>query len=111
MTEAEILELIKNGESVTVEFKKSTNEITRDVYDTVCSFSNLDGGHIFLGIKDNGVIVGVTPEAVDQMKKDFITAVNNSNKIYPPMYLTPEEIQVEEHIIFAYICASRHAGL
>ena len=27
MTEAEILELIKNGESITVEFKKSTNEI------------------------------------------------------------------------------------
>lgn len=115
MTEAEILELIKNGESVTVEFKKSTNEITRDVYDTVCSFSNRDGGHIFLGIKDNGVIVGVTPEAVDQMKKDFITAVNNSNKIYPPMYLTPEEIQVEEHIILhIYVPAGtqvcRHNG-
>lgn len=91
MTEAEILELIKNGESITVEFKQSTNEITKDVYDTVCSFSNRDGGHIFLGIKDNGIIIGIAPEAVDQMKKDFITAVNNSNKIYPPMYLTPEK--------------------
>lgn len=99
MTEAEILELIKDGEGITVEFKKSTNEITKDVYDTVCSFSNRDGGHIFLGIKDNGVIVGVAPEAVDQMKKDFVTAVNNSNKIYPPMYLTPEEIQIEGHIV------------
>ena len=99
MTEAEILELIKDGEGITVEFKKSTNEITKDVYDTVCSFSNRDGGHIFLGIKDNGVIVGVAPEAVDQMKKDFVTAVNNSNKIYPPMYLTPEEIQIEENIV------------
>lgn len=45
MTEAEILELIRSGESTTVEFKKSTNEITKDVYDTVCSFSNRDGLH------------------------------------------------------------------
>ena len=40
MTEAEVLELIKNGESITVELKKSTHEITKDVYDTVCSFAN-----------------------------------------------------------------------
>lgn len=86
MTEAEILELIRSGESTTVEFKKSTNEITKDVYDTVCSFSNRDGGHIFLGVEDNGLIIGIVPEALDQMKKDFVTAVNNSNKIYPPMY-------------------------
>ncbi|EOS38606.1 hypothetical protein C808_02816 [Lachnospiraceae bacterium M18-1] len=86
MTEANSLELIKIGESTTVEFKKSTNEITKDVYDTVCSFSNRDGGHIFLGVEDNGLIIGIVPEALDQMKKDFVTAVNNSNKIYPPMY-------------------------
>lgn len=29
MTEAEILNLINSGESTTVEFKKSTNEITK----------------------------------------------------------------------------------
>lgn len=115
MTEAECLELIKNGESITVEFKKSTNEITKDVYDTVCSFSNRDGGHIFLGIKDNGIIIGVAPEAVDQMKKDFVTAVNNSNKIYPPMYLTPEEIEIEGRIVLhIYVPAGtqvcRHNG-
>lgn len=86
MTEANSLELIKIGESTTVEFKKSTNEITKDVYDTVCSFSNRDGGHIFLGVEDNGLIIGIVPEALDQMKKDFVTAVNNSNKIYQPMY-------------------------
>ena len=52
MTEADSLELIKIGESTTVEFKKSTIDITKDVYETVCSFSNRDGGHIFLGVKD-----------------------------------------------------------
>ena len=42
----ELLSLIRQGESVTVEFKKSASEITKDVYDTVCSFSNRDGGYI-----------------------------------------------------------------
>lgn len=68
MPEADSLELIKIGESATVEFKKSTNEITKDVYDTVCSFSNRDGGHIFLGVEDNGSIIGIAPEALDRMK-------------------------------------------
>lgn len=47
----EMLELISGGESVTVEFKKTRSEVTKDVYETVCAFSNRDGGHIFLGIK------------------------------------------------------------
>ncbi len=70
MTESEALALIHGGESTTVEFKKSTIEITKDVSDTVCSFSNRDGGHIFLGVKDNGTVLGILPEAVDRMKKE-----------------------------------------
>ena len=66
MTEAELLKLIEDGENIRVEFKKSTTEITKDVYDTVCSFSNRDGGIILLGVKDNGEILGVAPDAVDR---------------------------------------------
>ena len=90
---------MNSGESTTVEFKKSTNEITKDVYDTVCAFSNREGGHIFLGVNDKGVVLGVSPDAVDQIKKEFVTTVNNVNKLYPPMYLMPEEVRVEEHLI------------
>ena len=75
MTESELLSLIQNGENNRTEFKKSANEITKDVYDTVCSFSNRDGGHIFLGIKDNGKIAGIAPDAVEKMKKDFIKEI------------------------------------
>lgn len=61
MTEAELLKLIHSGENIRVEFKKSTDDITKDVYDTVCSFSNRDGGTIILGVKDNGAILGIAP--------------------------------------------------
>ena len=76
MTEAKLLRLIEGGENIQVEFKKSTTEITKDVYDTVCSFSNRDGGTIVLGVKDNGEILGIAPDAVDRMKKDFVTSIN-----------------------------------
>ena len=89
MQEVELLELIRQGESISVEFKKSTNEITKDVYDTVCSFSNRDGGHIFLGVRDDGVILGINPDAAARMKKDFVTSINNAQKLYPPLYLQP----------------------
>lgn len=91
----ELLALIQNGENNTVEFKKSSAEVTKDVYESVCAFSNRYGGHIFLGVKDNGAILGIQPDCVDQMKKNFITSVNNENKMYPPLYLTPIEYEYD----------------
>ena len=92
----ELLELIYGGENITVEFKKSRTEVTKDVYETVCAFSNRDGGHIFLGVKDNGEIVGIEEDKVDKVKKEFLTSVNNENKMYPPLYLTPIEYEADE---------------
>lgn len=96
----ELFTLIQNGESLEVEFKKSTNDITKDVYETVCSFSNRNGGHIFLGVKDNGTILGIQPDCVEQMKKNFVTSINNENKMYPPLYLTPIEYEYDGKILF-----------
>lgn len=38
MIPQELLKLISSGESMTVEFKKSRTEVTKDVYETVCAF-------------------------------------------------------------------------
>ena len=100
MQEAELLSLIRQGEGINIEFKKSTSEITKDVYDTVCSFSNRDGGHIFLGVRDDGVILGVNPDAAARMKKDFVTSINNAQKLYPPLYLQPEQYTIDGKLIF-----------
>ena len=99
MTETELLTLIRGGENIRVEFKKSTNDVTKDVYDTVCSFSNREGGIIVLGVKDNGEVLGIDPDAIDRIKKDFVTSINNGQKINPPLYLQPETYTVDERTV------------
>lgn len=91
MTVKELKKIIDTGEKIDVEFKKSENDLTRDIYESVCSFNNRIGGHIILGVIDGTKeIRGVNPDRVDKMLKNFTTSINNANKINPPMYLTPE---------------------
>lgn len=99
MDEKEILNILSKGENHTTEFKKSQTSITKDVYESVCAFSNRDGGNIFLGVKDNGEILGIEPNCVEQIEKDFVTAINNSNKMYPPLFLSPKEYKIDGKII------------
>lgn len=47
------------GETIAVEFKRCGNGIEHDTYESVCSFLNRFGGDIFMGVLDNGTVVGV----------------------------------------------------
>lgn len=89
MTIEEINQLIQNGEKIDVEFKESKNGLNKDIYDSVCSFNNRNGGHILLGVNDKREIIGVSPDIIDKLIKEFTTSINNPQKIYPPLYLTP----------------------
>ena len=94
-----LTDIIKNGEGITTEFKECQNGLNRDVYDTVCSFLNRDGGNIFLGVKDDGTILGIPIDMVEKIKKEFITSVNNKNKLSPVFYLMPEEVICGDKVI------------
>jgi len=52
----EIKDIIAQGEGLTVEFKRTFN---RQVVETAVAFANKEGGKIFIGIADNGDIIGV----------------------------------------------------
>jgi ATP-dependent DNA helicase RecG len=92
--ERQLLEMIRQGEGISVEFKTCRNQLSRDVYETVCAFLNRYGGTILLGVADSGAIQGIDQDAVAQMKKDFVAAVNNPQKISPPAYLSVDEVTV-----------------
>ena len=90
-----ILDLIKSGEGMTIEFKESRNKLTKDIYETVCSFLNRLGGDIILGVDDHGQIVGIDPDQVAQIKKEFASNLNNRQKINPPFYLTLNPYEID----------------
>ncbi|MDF1617476.1 AlbA family DNA-binding domain-containing protein [Petrocella sp. FN5] len=73
--------IISSGESITVEFKESKKKLNKDVYESVCSLLNRYGGHLFLGIKDNGDIAGVDKDSAEQMKKDFVTSLKTKGTV------------------------------
>lgn len=104
LTEQRIKELIAEGEGTAVEFKTCRKHLNRDVYETVCAFLNRHGGRILLGVADDGELTGVDPEAAEQIKQDFINAINNPQKINPTCYLSVDEVEVSgRHLIHVYV--------
>ena len=102
-----ILNLLQQKESVTLEFKTCTNKINNSVYVTVCAFLNTIGGYIFLGVEDNGNIVGVNEEFVKDLRVAFSNTLNSQDKLDPPMPIMLNEAYIDGKIIlYAYIAES-----
>ncbi len=78
------------GETVAVEFKRCGGKIETDTYETVCSFLNRFGGDIYLGVNDNGAVIGIPEKAASDLIKNFISVVSNPNTFAPTVYLAPE---------------------
>ena len=99
MTSKEIKQLIQDGEKIDVEFKESRTALNKDVYNSVCSFNNRNGGHILLGVNNKKQIVGVEEDKVEKIIKEFITSVNNPQKINPSLYLVPTPVDIDGKIV------------
>ena len=77
MTIDEIKKLIQVGEKIDVEFKESKNALTKDVFDTVCSFNNRNGGHILLGVNDKREIIDCCSKFLNHFICPIFTNTNN----------------------------------
>jgi len=59
-TERQLLELIDQGESLTVEFKSDLNCLRdRELVAAVVALANTEGGILLLGVEDDGSITGL----------------------------------------------------
>lgn len=94
-----LIELISQGEGISIEFKECKNVLPKSVFETTYSFLNRFGGDIFLGVKDDKTIVGVDKESVKQIKADFVSTMNNPQKIFSTVYLHIDEFEVDEKIV------------
>lgn len=79
MKRTEVLELISNGEDSLVEFKR--DEVANyDLAKTLVAFLNLEGGTVLLGVEDDGAIIGVERERLEEWVSELCRA-----KIDPPI--------------------------
>lgn len=95
MQEKQIIELLNKGEGINIEFKESRNKLNRDVFESVCAFLNRNGGHLFLGVKDDGTVLGIDEDSVGKVKDNFVSSMNNPDKINPTCYLDVQEIKID----------------
>jgi hypothetical protein len=94
-----ILELIHQGESQKVEFKiKSPPEIF--LARIFSSFANSEGGIVLFGLSDDGKIIGLTAEEVDETLF-HINSVGNS--MLPKLFETGVTSIENKFIVFAII--------
>lgn len=85
MNNEELNIILSGGENSRTEFKEARTALPADVFQTVVSFLNYEGGIIILGANDTGEITGIDPLLVDQVKKDLVTTLNNKEIINPPV--------------------------
>lgn len=57
-----------------------------------------------MGVTDNGEIIGVNPNTVKDMRKNFSNMLNNPQKISPTLYLSAEKVEIDSKIIlYVYV--------
>lgn len=104
MTTDQIKQIIQQGEGIDIEFKESVNSLARSVFDTICAFLNRKGGHILLGVKDDGTVIGINKESISTQLDTLAKDMNNPQVITPTFYLSTEVIEIEgKKIIYIYV--------
>lgn len=98
--------LVKEGESHTLEFKKTTGQLS-STFETVCAFLNGEGGTLLIGITDKGQILGqnVTDNTRQELAKEL-------NKIEPSaqaeIAIQYVPLKEDKHVIAIQIAAGSH---
>ncbi len=95
----DIKRILSQEEGIKIEFKKAKNSAPKSLYETVVSFSNMDGGTIVLGADNDGTVISVEHSSVGQIQTDIVTALNDRCCINPPLYLQPEVFQHPDGVL------------
>src|SRR3990167_1715914 len=83
------VELIQNGESEVLEFKKSSANL-KSAAETLCAFLNAKGGIVLLGVSNNQEIVG--QDVTDQTKQEI---ANTLRKFEPTANVEVQYLSTE----------------
>lgn len=110
MTIEGIQRITANCEGTEIEYKQSQTGLARSVYESICAFLNRRGGHVVLGADDDGTIIGIQPDKVQEQLDTLAKDLNNPQVINPTFYLNFEQLQVDgKWIIYFYVPESSQA--
>ena len=104
--EQKILELIKKGESLTVEFKSDAKRLPdRDLIAAIVALANTEGGILVLGVEDNGLVTGLNSEHLNLNGLGALIA----NKTIPSLSVRIDSIKTDNFSIACiWVPKSRH---
>lgn len=101
----ELKQRISQGESDTLEFKTSTAQL-KSAMETLCAFLNYKGGHVLMGVANDGKMVG--QEVTDNTRQEISREIS---KIEPPAQIDIDYMAVghNKQVIILRVPASNHA--
>lgn len=101
----QVTALIKQGESDSLEFKKSTAQL-KAAFETSCAFLNRSGGVVLIGVKDDGQIVG--QDVADSTRLEIAREIK---KIEPPAHIDVHYVPIKDgkFVIVLEMILGRHA--
>ena len=92
MTDEQIKNLILTGEGYHIEFKQA---LDKSLIDEVCAFANSSGGHILMGVSDDGSVKGIDTDNHTRSKIQDIL-----NKLEPKLNT---KIEIQKNLIIVHI--------
>ena len=92
-TRTELTEKIDLGEDSTIEFKRELPRRT-DMADEIAAFANARGGVILIGVDDDGTIVGLDRQALDQIEETVVQICRDS--IDPVLHIITDRLRIDD---------------
>lgn len=86
MKTGKFVDLIKKGETEKIEFK---SQISKKIGEEICALQNTHGGYIFIGVTDEGKIIGCN------LKRSKEKVSQHLNNITPPTKVKFHQIEID----------------
>lgn len=110
---------IKFPECSSVEFKecrgRKSATLPDDLWQAIAAFSNTHGGVIYLGINDDGEVIGLDHKGLDKLQKDLSILIKGKFNIQPKIEIICNssyiQVRVSELEVYNKPIYSKKAGL
>ncbi|GIW28841.1 MAG: ATPase AAA [Meiothermus sp.] len=99
MTEAELLALVNQGESLHCEFKRDSPIPDVELAEAVACLANTEGGWLLLGVEDDGSISGLHPKRLP-VNPHLLQALI-ANKTSPGVQVEVHQVQTRDGVVVA----------